>query len=208
MPGAISPDNKWVVTKPAKAGQLSIVPTGAGEARQLTHDTVSYRALHFLPDGKRLLASGIEAGHGVRDYLIDVSSGDSKPLTPEGVAGTSLSPDGSRAAVLGPDGKLGIWPLEGGGFRPIPGLDSKYYIAGWSPDGKSVYVSSTRSTQIAKVLKVDVTTGKMEPWKSFGVGVGAGVSETGAPHFSADGSAYAYVYIQNLSNAYVVTGLK
>jgi len=30
---AISPDNKWVITKPAKGGALSVVPTGAGEAR-------------------------------------------------------------------------------------------------------------------------------------------------------------------------------
>src|SRR5271169_6607133 len=39
---AISSDGKWVITKPAKGGQLSLVPTGAGEARQLTHDAVSY----------------------------------------------------------------------------------------------------------------------------------------------------------------------
>ena len=39
---AISPDAKWVITKPAKGGPLSLVPTGAGESRQLTHDAVSY----------------------------------------------------------------------------------------------------------------------------------------------------------------------
>ena len=55
---AISPDGKWVITKPAKGGPLSLVPTGAGEARQLTHDAVSYGAARFLPDGKRLLAIG------------------------------------------------------------------------------------------------------------------------------------------------------
>ena len=27
---AISPDTKWVITKPAKGGALSLVPTGAG----------------------------------------------------------------------------------------------------------------------------------------------------------------------------------
>ncbi len=122
---AISPDAKWAITKPAKGGPLSLVPTGAGESRQLTHDAVSYGGARFLPDGKRLLAAGIEAGHGARDYLIDVSSGDSKPITPEGIAGTQLSPDGSSTAVLGPDGKLGIWPLDGSGLRPIPGLDSQ-----------------------------------------------------------------------------------
>ena len=209
LSGAISPDGKWVVTKPAKGGPLSLVPTGTGESRQLTHDSISYGAGgSFLPDGKRLLVSGIENGHGRRDYLVDVSTGDSKSITPEGVSGTRLSPDGTRAAVLGPDGKWGVWPLDGSGIRLIPGLDSKYNVTGWAPDGKSVYVQSSRPEQIAKVSKVDVTTGKMEPWRTFGAGVGAGVSETGAPIFSADGTAYAYVYSQNLSNAYVVTGLK
>jgi Tol biopolymer transport system component len=191
---AISPDAKWVITKAAKGGPLILVPTGAGESRPLTHDSV---------------ASGIEASHGRRDYLIDLSTGDSKPITPEGVAGVNLSPDGSSATVLGPDGKWGIWPLEGnGGMRLIPLLDSRYYVTGWSPDGKSVYVASSRPEQIAKVFKVDTATGKMELWKTFGAGVGAGVTDTGAPHFSSDGAAYAYIYVQILSNAYVVTGLK
>ena len=170
---------------------------------------MSYSDVRFLLDGKRLLASGIEASHGRRDYLIDLSTGDSKPITPEGVAGVNLSPDGSSATVLGPDGKWGIWPLEGnGGMRLIPLLDSRYYVTGWSPDGKSVYVASSRPEQIAKVFKVDTATGKMELWKTFGAGVGAGVTDTGAPHFSSDGAAYAYIYVQILSNAYVVTGLK
>src|SRR5262249_27922736 len=53
---AISPDNKWVVTEAAKGGPLNLVPTGAGEARQLTHDNVAYTEAGFLPDGTRLLA--------------------------------------------------------------------------------------------------------------------------------------------------------
>src|SRR6202167_2915454 len=79
--GAISPDGKWVVTKPAKGRELILVPTGAGESRQLTHDGVSYDGARFFPDGKRLLAYGIEAGHGGRDYVIDLSSRDSKAIT-------------------------------------------------------------------------------------------------------------------------------
>src|ERR1019366_6992074 len=73
---AISPDNKWVITQPLQQGPLQVVPTGAGEARQLTHDNVRYTRLRYLPDGKHLLAVGIEAGHGGRDYLIDVSNGN------------------------------------------------------------------------------------------------------------------------------------
>src|SRR5579863_2684571 len=157
VPGAISPDAKWVITKPAKGGPLSMVPTGAGEARQLTHDAISYHGCRWLPDGKHLLAAGIEAGHGVRDYLIDTSSGDSKPITPEGVAGTQLSPDGRSAAVLGSDGKWGVWPLDGNAIRPIPDLDGSVYVNGWSPDGGSVYVASSRADQrAAKVYKANI----------------------------------------------------
>ena len=206
---AISPDNKWVVTKPAKGGALSLVPTGAGEARQLTHDNISYGAVRYLPDGKRLLASGIEAGHGVRDYLIDLSSGIAKPLTPEGTSGTQVSPDGRSVAVLGPDGKWGIWPIDGDGLRPIAGLDSTYYVSGWTQDGASLYVLSTQRREgAARVFRVNIATGKMEYWKTFGENLPAGIASVGGPRFSSDGTAYAYVYSQVLSQAYVVKGLK
>jgi len=206
---AISPDDKWVITRPAKEGALFVVPTGAGETRQLTHDNISYDSVRYLPDGKQLLASGIEAGHGVRDYLIDLSNGNARPITPEGVEGTTLSPDGRRAAVLGPDGKWGIWPLDGGGLRPIPQLDSNYAVTGWTPDGTSLYVVSNHlRDRTAKVYRVNLDSGKMEFWTTFGESIPVGVRQVGGPNLSSDGSAYAYVYGQALSQAYVVKGLK
>jgi len=212
---ALSPDAKWVITKPPKGGPLSLVPTGAGESRVLTHDSRNYDRVSWLPDGKWLLASGIEAGHGERDYLIDASNGDSKPLTPEGVAGVKLSPDGKNAAVLGPDGNWGVWPLDGSSIRLIPGLTSKYVVTGWFPDAKSFYAVSGsapggflgRPEKTAKVYKVDLATGKIEVWKSFGDPT-ADYSFVNAPTFSTDGSAYAYRYGHMTSQAYVVTGLK
>ena len=172
LSGAISPDNKWAITEAAKGGPLMLVPTGAGESRPLTHDSVSYNSVRFLPDSKHLLAAGIEAGHGARDYLIDVSTGDSKAITPEGVAGVHLSPDGRSTAVHQPDGKWGIWPLDGSGIRLIPSLDSNYAVTDWSPDGESLYAHSSlaRATNV-KMYKVNITTGKMEPWKTFGAGI-------------------------------------
>jgi eukaryotic-like serine/threonine-protein kinase len=207
---AISPDGKWVVAGPAKGGPLNLLPTGAGEAKQLTHDAVSYDQGRFFPDGKRFLAYGIEAGHGGRDYVIDLSSGDSKPVTPEGIAGTQVSPDGKSVAVRGPEGKRGIWSLEGNTFRPIPGLESRYTIIGWTADGESVYVADSKRllAKAAQISRVNIQTGKTEPWKTFGEQTSAGVSTVAAPRLSADGSGYAYLYVRVLSEAYVVTGLK
>jgi WD40 repeat protein len=174
----------------------------------LTHDNISYNAVRYLPDGKQLLGSGIESGHGARDYLIDVKTGDAKPLTPEGVSGAVLSPDGSKDAVTGPDGNWAVWPLDGSGLHPVPGLDSKYGVVGWSPDGNSIYAASIQGRErILTVYRVNATTGKMEPWKKLGEGLPTGASAFGAL-FSADGSAYGYGYIQTLSAAYVVKGLK
>jgi hypothetical protein len=206
---AISPDNKWVVTQAAKGGPLSLVPTGAGEARQLTHDNNAYTAEQFLPDGKHLLVAGIEPGHGARDYLIDVESGESKAITPEGITGTLLSPDGTKVIMRGPDGRLGVWRLGGNGLQIIPGLDPRYGVTGWWPDNLSVYaIMNQLGRRTIKVYKVNTATGKIENWKEFGAGLSGGISGVGAPLFSREGSAYAYVYVRTLSQAYVAKGLK
>jgi Tol biopolymer transport system component len=210
--GAISPDGKWVITKPAKGGQLNLVPTGAGESRVLTHDAVSYGGVRFFPDGKHLLAFGIEAGHAGRSYMIDVASGDSKAITPEGVSGGLISPDGKSLLVRSTDGKRGILPLDGGAQQPIQGVDANDSIIAWAPDGETVYIVPSRRGAVAirsvKVFRVNIKTGKKEPWKTFGEETGAGVSSVGFPRLSSDGTAYAYLYQRTLSEAYVVNGLK
>jgi eukaryotic-like serine/threonine-protein kinase len=212
---AISPDAKWVITEPAKGGPLRLVPTGAGVARQLTHDNVSYQKVQWLAGGKQLLASGTESGHGARDYAIEVSSGNSRPITPEGVVGIESSADGRSAAVLGPDGKWGIWPLEpsnaleGSGLRLIPDLDSSYRVSGWSPDGASVLVLPARQREkTGNVYQVNTVTGKMELVRTFGEGLPAGTVTMGGSYMTANGGAYAYRYMQTLSQVYVVKGMK
>ncbi|HSZ60689.1 MAG TPA: protein kinase [Terriglobales bacterium] len=211
---AISPDDKWVVTQPAKGGPLRLVPTGVGEARQLTHDNVSYHKVRWLAGGKELLASGVEPGHGARDYLIAVSNGDSKPITPEAVVGVEPSPDGRSMVVMGPDGKWGIWQLEpsnlgeGNALRLIPGLDSNYHVR-WSPDGASLLAIPVRqSGKTGSVYRADPVTGKMELVRTLGEGLAAGAVSIGGSYMLGDGGAYAYPYMQTLSQVYVVRGMK
>ena len=204
---AMSPDGKWVIAHSSKGGPLQLVPTGAGEARQLTHDNISYDGVRYLPGGKQLLAAGIEPGHGARDYRIDVSTGDSKAITPEGVSGSNLSPDGKNVAVTGPDGRNAVWPLDGSGIRPIPG-DAKYYVSGWSQDGTSLYVVLTEGNpRTADVYRMNPATGKMDFVRKFGDALPLGCNAF-FPFFSADGKAYVYGYGQILSEAYVVRNLR
>jgi eukaryotic-like serine/threonine-protein kinase len=206
---AISPDAKWTITQPAKGGPLNLVPTGAGVTRQLTHDKVDYQKVRWLAGGKNLLATGIESGHGSRDYLIDVSTGNSRAITPEGINGVLPSPDGGSTAVLGPDGKWGVWPLDGSSLHLIPGLDSNYVVSGWSPDGKSVYAVARRHREkIGTVYRVNTLTGEMELWKTFGEGLTAGALSSSGSYMSGENNSYAYSYDQTLSQVNVVKGMK
>jgi serine/threonine protein kinase/Tol biopolymer transport system component len=206
---AISPDNKWVVTESARGGPLSLVPAGAGEVRQLTHDNITYTDATFLPDRTHLLADGIETGHGARAYLIDLNSGDSKALTPEGTTGNLVSPDGKKVIMRGPDGRLGVWLLGENKLKTIPGLDPNFLITSWLPDSTTVYANLSRFRQkTAKVYKLNTVTGKAEFWREFGNGLSGGISSVVSPVFSRDGSAYCYIYVRLLSQAYVARGLK
>jgi hypothetical protein len=55
---------------------------------------------------------------------------------------------------------------------------------------------------------VNIVTGKMEFWKTFGAEVAAAGGGVNGPIFSRDGTAYAYVYSRSLSQVYMVTGLR
>jgi len=74
-------------------------------------------------------------------------------------------------------------------------------LCGWQPAGRI-------SNEIRERLPGKYTEWEMEPWKTFGAETGAGVSSVVAPHLSSDGTAYAYLYVRVLSEAYVVTGLR
>jgi Tol biopolymer transport system component len=206
---AISPDKKWVVTQPAKGGPLSLVPTGAGEARPLTHDNVEYSTIRFLPDGKQLLALGVEPGHGVRDYLIDIATGASRAITPEGVRGVALSPDATATVVMTAAGTREIWPLNGGAPRPIPGVVPGESIGGWTADGKALYVVSQHpASGTPGVYIVSLGDGKRTFWKTSSQMGTAGVSGPGFWSIARDGKSYVYVYSRQLATAYVVTGMR
>jgi eukaryotic-like serine/threonine-protein kinase len=205
---AISPDNKWVIIRATKFGALSVVPTGPGESRVLTHDDITYGDVKYMPDGKHLLAEGIEPGDGARDYLVDLSDGNAKPVTPEGVVGDVASPDGNEAVMTAPDGTPEMWSFAAGAAKPIRGIDSKYVVLGWTPDQSSLYVAlSGRGESAVKVSKLNLATGKMELWKEFGANLPTASSGVDAPAISL-GGGYAYMYSQEDSEAYVVKGLK
>ncbi len=205
---AISPDAKWVVTQDLNSPALKIVPTGAGEGRTLTHDNITYFGARYMPDGKHLIATGAEPGKSARTFLIDKQTGDSKPLTPEGYRGTTVSHDGSKVAMRGPDGRWGVWTMTDSKFATIPSLEPKYDMYDWTRDDRQLYSESGGSEdRHSRIFRLDPKTGKMEFWKEFG-GDMAGTQAVGPPIFAQNSDAYVYVYTQLLSKGYMVSNLQ
>ena len=105
---SLSPDGKWAIAQTQESpSQFKLLPTRAGEPRDLTKDNINHSWAHWFPDGKRILFAADEPGKGVRFYVYDMGSGKSEPISPEGVNGTSfaISPDSQQIAGIGPDKK-------------------------------------------------------------------------------------------------------
>lgn len=80
LPVQFSPDQRWVLTtypsgmRPTSPPQLLLLPTEAGQPVVLTHDSIYHGFATLLPDGKRIVFEGSEAGHEVRSWVQDLTS--------------------------------------------------------------------------------------------------------------------------------------
>jgi len=124
---AFSPDGKQVLTSSqSERPELVLLPTGAGTPVTLPRGPiVDYWSANWLPDGKRIVFAGSEAGRGLRYYVQDLAGGAPRAITGEGVqlriGQKAVSPDGKSVAAIEPDGGVAVYPIDGGGQkRPIP----------------------------------------------------------------------------------------
>lgn len=206
---ALSPDGKWALARPnVTPSPLVLLPTGVGEAKPLTHDSINHLWGHWLPDGKQLAFLGNETGHGFRLYVESPEEGKPRAISPEGVnPPVVLSPKGDFVAGVGPDHKVYLYPVAGGQPVLVPGTEPEEAPTGWSADGKSIYVF--RFGEIpAKVVELEISTGKRKVWKELVPADAAGIDTIRGITITPDAKAYVYGYIRTLSDLYVVEGLK
>jgi len=207
---ALSPDEKWVISGiPKPPFQLSILPTGAGEVKPLTHDAINHVRARCFPDAKRVLFLGSEPEHGVRLYVQDLDAGKPRAISPEGVSATQfvISPDGKSVAAVGPDQNGYIYSVDDGEPRPIPGFPAGDTPVAWAADGRSLYIY--RSGELpAQVQRLDLASGQKQLWKQLMPADDAGVTDIGPILITPDTKTYVYEYGRTLSDLYLVDGLK
>ena len=206
----LSPDGKWVLALTMSSpAQLILLPSGAGDAQQITHDSFYHSWARWLPDSQGIVFTAKQEGHGARIYLQKSITGQATPVSPEGIDPLviALAPDGSQVAGVGPDGLAYLYSLTGGPTKTVPGFLTGEQPIEWSADGKSLYVYRPGEFP-AKVYELDLATGKRTLWRSLAPADPAGVSQIGPIVMTPDGASYIYGYHRTLSDLYLVEGLK
>ncbi len=207
---SLSPDGKWAIAQSQESpSQFRLLPTGAGEPRDLTKDNINHSWAHWFPDGKRILFTADEPGKGVRFYVYDLASGKSQAISQEGVNGTSfaISPDSQQVAAIGPDKKGYLYPAAGGDPRPIPGLNPVEQPITFSADGRALYIYQPGELP-ARVYHLDVQTGQRTLWKELMPYDPAGVENIGPILMTPDAKTCIFGYHRMLADLYLVEGLK
>ena len=207
---SLSPDGKWAIAQTQESpSQFKLLPTRAGEPRDLTKDNINHSWAHWFPDGKRILFAADEPGKGVRLYVYDMGSGKSEPISPEGVNGTSfaISPDSLQIAGIGPDKKGYLYPAAGGDPRLIPGLNPGEQPITFSADGHALYIYQPGELP-ARVYHLDIQTGQRTLWKELIPYDPAGVENIGPILITPDAKTCVFGYHRMLADLYLVEGLK
>jgi hypothetical protein len=192
--------------------QVLLVPTGAGERRQVTRDGSDYIAAALLPGGRALALVGVLPGGTGRLSLLDLAAPPgSAPrlLTEEPVTGWNLapSPDGAQLAVArASDERLVLVPTAGGPAALISGAAAGEAPLAWSAPGV-LLVYRSLGLPVA-VDRLEVATGRRERWGAISPSDRAGITGLTSVLVGADGKSTAFSYVQRLGDLYEVEGLR
>jgi len=210
--GEMSPDGKWVVVvREGPPAHLALVPTGVGEEKALDHGNLEgfhWGNIRWSGDGRRLLFTANEKGRPEVFYIQDVEGGKPRPLTPEGLEtqSSSISPDGRYAVIEQKDG-FWMYSAAGGKPRPVAGLLKTDFVwRNWSDDGRYLYAWNPLELPF-RVFRVEIATGKREPWKTITPQDPAGIFSADLM-LTPDGKSYAYNCKRTLNDLYLVEGLR
>jgi len=201
-----SPDGKSVISILLDPPQIVLLPIGAGEAKPLERfgiEQYGYGAA-WLPDGKSIVFIGKEKGHAWRTYVQDIAGGPPRPITPEGITGYLVSPDGKF--VVNRDEKKELFSVSNGEAREIPGIENDDRVIGWA-DAQSIYIFRDRERPL-RVFKLNVTNGHKEPQKEIQPGDLGGVLGSINVLMTPDAKSYVYAFTRQLSDLYLVKGLR
>jgi dipeptidyl aminopeptidase/acylaminoacyl peptidase len=205
---ALSPDGKWVacIVNDGPETKLTLLPTGAGEARNISAAGMHYERVEWFPSGDKLLFTGNEPGRRIRTYTQDLHGGKPQAITQEGVAASRVSPDGKLIADT-TSGKLTLRPVAGGEPKAPIDIQAGESVLRWSADGRYVFLRQNIGLTAARINRLDLAGRREEPWKELKPADPVGVQIYDVV-VTPDGGAYAYSFQRDICTLYSASGLK
>jgi len=138
--------------------------------------------------------------------LLDITGGTPRALTPEGTRGGLLTSDGRFLLTLDDSRQRAFYPLAGGEPKSVKvSIAADERVLSFLENDHTLLVAST--TVPMHITKLDIDTGKREPFKDIEPGDLAGLKSIPSIRFSANGKSYAYSTFRILSDLYIVSGL-
>jgi len=205
---ALSPDQKWVLSvTPTNPVRYWLIPTGAGEVKELKIDGVENPVPQgFAADSRRIVITGNEPGHAVRDYLFDPPSGKLQPLTAEGVRGP-VTPDGKYVGARGDQGPAELVAVDTGSpVREIKGLQENDRPIQISADGTALFIANYNGMS-ATVYRLRLDNGNRQLVRMLEMHDPAGGFGITRVITTPDGQSFAYNTLRQLSELYLLQGL-
>ena len=194
-------------------GKPSVVPIGVGEIQKFEVGEIqNVQSMGWMPDGKSFYY-GADDGHGFRMYLQDLAGGKPRAVTPVITVKSYyfethlVSPDGKFLFARDTSGKAKLYPVAGGEPQDLAGLMPEDVWMTWTKDGREAYVFHDEKTS-ATVYRLDVTSGKRQLVAKVAPVDPAGVTSISNVLYTPDGKAYAYSDTQELSELFIVAGVK
>ena len=204
---ALSPDGKWVVCifSDGTKSKLTLLPTGAGQARSIGIEGMNYDRAGWFPDGKRILFTGNEPNRPTRTFVQDLTGNSAKLVTSEEATATRISPDQKFVAVVA-GGNLSLFPIAGGEPKTIAKIEPGESVIRWSTDGRYLFLSKLEAPAFLKVSRLDVATGRKETWKEVKTPDPVGVRIANVV-MTPDGEAFAYSFQRDITTLFLIGGL-
>jgi hypothetical protein len=207
-PLGISPDAKWVVAQAPSSLNLLLYPTGAGEPVPLEpHFDLTQRRVRWFSDSARVLYCGRKDSLPARCYVKDIIGGAVVAVTPENVTDAVLASDDRTLLIRRGSGAVQMTTLGGGAPTDVKGFAPDDDLLAWTPDRAAVIVVKLAEVP-TPVDRVDPISGTRTRLKELGPPDRTGVQQTQSVYWLPDGRGYAYAFKRNLSQVFVVRGVR
>ena len=204
----LSADGRFVLLEVGQPPRFSLTPTGVGEPLLLPAAALAGFVSAWRIDERAVGFDAARPGQQPRSFLASIPSSSLTALTPEGVRVVpGTLDDGSLLARAG-DGSLAAYPPSGGPRRMLSWrLEPDPFVEAVrvSGDGRSLFVR--RGSVPARIDRVELRTGRREPWLELGPKNATGVGHVWSVQLTPDGRGYAYTHGLFLQDLFVVDGL-